>query len=115
MAGVQTCALHVLAPGQSVHVHVVSQTSKDSCGTVDNTATVTTSNDGSGQDRSEERRVGKQITISKLADEETVTAGDQIGLPITLNNSGTGIARNVTGNDTLPSNPGTSWSIDVAF
>src|SRR5436305_12194622 len=44
----------------------------------------------------------------------SVSAGDQIGFTITLTNSGAGIARNVTGNDTLPSNPGTSWSIDAA-
>src|SRR5437016_14458150 len=55
-----------------------------------------------------------QISISKLADAATVSAGDQIGFTITLTNSGAGIARNVTGNDTLPTNPGTRWSIDAA-
>src|SRR5205814_1725970 len=94
--------------------HVVSQTSKDSCGTVDNTATVTTSNAGSGQHKPSVFGNCGQISISKLADAATVSAGDQIGFTITLTNSGAGIARNVTGNDTLPTNPGTSWSIDAA-
>src|SRR5436305_11788070 len=97
---------HDLAPGQSVHVHVVSQTSKDSCGTVDNTATVTTSNDGSGQDDASVGVNCAQISISKLADAATVSAGDQIAFTITLTNSGAGIARYATDNDTLPSNAG---------
>jgi uncharacterized repeat protein (TIGR01451 family) len=97
-----------------VHVHIVSTTSKASCGTVDNTATVSTTNDGSGQDEASVVVNCGDISISKVADAATVSAGDQIGFTITLTNSGTGIARGVTANDTLPTDPGTSWSIDAA-
>src|SRR5207247_3251867 len=40
------------------------------------------------------------------------SAGDAIGFTVTVTNNGTGIARNVALNDALPTDAGTSWSID---
>src|SRR5205085_2238439 len=102
---------HDLAPGQSVHVHRSEERRVGKGGTVDNTATVSTNNDGSGQDDASVVVNCGQISISKLADAATVSAGDQIGFTITLTNSGAGIARNVTGNDTLADNAIRSWSV----
>jgi uncharacterized repeat protein (TIGR01451 family) len=56
------------------------------------------------------------LSITKTADNATVNAGDQIGFTITVTNSnavGTGTAKNVTIDDTLPGGPGVNWSFGV--
>src|SRR2546423_1642262 len=103
---------HDLAPGQSVHVHVVSQTSKDSCGTVDNTATVTTSTDGSNEATASVGVDCPDIKIVKTADAGTINAGEAAAFTIVVSNIGAGLAHNVTVNDPLPA--GISWSEDSA-
>jgi uncharacterized repeat protein (TIGR01451 family) len=52
------------------------------------------------------------VTILKVADEHTVTAGDAIGFTITVSSDGTATATGVQVSDTLPTDAGTSWSID---
>ena len=52
------------------------------------------------------------ISILKVADEHTVTAGDNIGFTITVSSDGTTTAEGVQVSDTLPTDAGTSWSID---
>jgi uncharacterized repeat protein (TIGR01451 family) len=52
------------------------------------------------------------VTILKVADEPTVNAGDSIGFTITVTSDGTATALNVQVSDTLPTDRGTSWSID---
>src|SRR5439155_792753 len=42
----------------------------------------------------------------------SVSAGDAIGFTLTVTNNGNGIPRNVALNDALPTDAGTSWSID---
>src|SRR5207247_2378994 len=104
-----------LAGGASTHVHITSPTTSATCGTVNNSASVTTSNDGSAS-------VGPvwitvncaTIAITKVADASSVNAGDTIGYVVTVTNSGTGTAKGVTVTDTLPTNAGLSWSIDTA-
>ena len=54
------------------------------------------------------------IHIKKTADKSQVNAGDDIGFTMTVWNSGTGDAKGVTLTDQLPTNPGTSWSVDAA-
>src|SRR5437763_1623719 len=126
MAAVHTCGRssitagalgygpHDLAPGQSVHVHVVSQTSKDSCGTVDNTATVSTSNRKSTRLDSSQRGNSYPVSSRKVADAATVSAGDQIGFTITLTNSRALIARNVPVHHPLPYIPCTIRPLPAA-
>src|SRR5436305_1738296 len=97
-----------------MHVHVVSQTSKDSCGTVHNTASYVTANDCRGQSNASFFVIRRPPRSTLFPYTTLFRSGDQIGFTITLTNSGAGIARNVTANDTLPANAGTSWSIDAA-
>jgi uncharacterized repeat protein (TIGR01451 family) len=49
-AGVLTCDFGDMGPGANYTVHITSDTDATTCGTVDNTATVTTGNDGSDED-----------------------------------------------------------------
>ena len=54
------------------------------------------------------------LSITKTADEASVTAGDPIGFKIVLSNSGdtgTGVAKDVTLTDALPFGDGVDWSI----
>src|SRR5439155_36241 len=46
------------------------------------------------------------------ADNPAGSAGDAIGFTLTVTDHGTGIARNVSLHDALPTDAGTSWSID---
>jgi uncharacterized repeat protein (TIGR01451 family) len=52
------------------------------------------------------------VSILKVADEPTVYAGEDIGFTITVTSDGTATALNVQVSDTLPTDAGTSWSID---
>jgi uncharacterized repeat protein (TIGR01451 family) len=52
------------------------------------------------------------LSIDKTADDATVSAGDPIGYTITVHNAGPGTAFDVEMTDTLPANPGLSWSVE---
>jgi uncharacterized repeat protein (TIGR01451 family)/MYXO-CTERM domain-containing protein len=52
------------------------------------------------------------LDITKTADASTVNAGEQIGYTITVTNNGDGVAKSVTMNDVLPTDPGLSWSFN---
>src|SRR5260370_9448158 len=54
------------------------------------------------------------VTITKTADQVTVSAGDTIGYLDTVTNTGPCIAGNVTVSDTLPTNSGLSCTIAIA-
>jgi uncharacterized repeat protein (TIGR01451 family) len=54
---------------------------------------------------------GAAIHIVKTADTAKVNVGSSIGFTLTVSNSGDGDATGVKLNDTLPTNPGLSWSI----
>src|SRR5439155_1143592 len=53
------------------------------------------------------------IAITKTPDQGTVSAGDNIGFTIEVTNNGDGTAHGVTVTDTLPTNGGLDWSIDL--
>jgi uncharacterized repeat protein (TIGR01451 family) len=110
-AGVLSCDFGTLAPNGTASVHVVSPTTKDDCGLVDNTASVTTTNDGQAQDGDSVTVNCGAIGIIKTADAPTVSAGDQIGFTITVTNTGAGTAKDVTMTDLLPANAGLSWTV----
>ena len=101
-----------LAAGASSTVHVIATTAKENCGTVDNTATVTTSNDGQDESGASVDVLCADIDIEKTADKASVSAGEQIGFTVTLTNHGTGEAKGVDVSDTLPA--GLTWTIDPA-
>ena len=101
-----------LAAGASTTVHVVSDTTAASCGVYDNTASVTTGNDGSDSDSATTEVLCGQINVEKVADDATVNAGEQIGFTVTLTNSGDGLITGLAFTDSLPAGAGISWSIE---
>ena len=52
------------------------------------------------------------IDVEKVADDDGVSAGDQIGFTVTLTNTGEGEAKGISFTDVLPA--GLSWSISPA-
>ncbi len=58
-------------------------------------------------------QLAASIQITKVADQGTVSAGEQIGFVVTVTNAGAGTATGVAVADTLPTNAGLSWSIDA--
>ncbi len=101
-----------LAANSSTSVHVVSGTTKDSCKVYDNTAQVSTSNDGSDEASAETKVQCPDVKVVKTADAASVNAGEQIGFTMTVTNLGPGAATDVSLSDTLPSASGLDWSID---
>ena len=112
--GVLTCAFGSIASGGSKHVHITSPTTAATCGTVDNTARVATSNDGSGEGGDSVTVSCPDLGVKKVADAATVSAGDEIGYTITVENNGTGKAFGVKMTDTLPANADLGWTIESA-
>ena len=111
-AGVLTCNFGTLASGASKHVHLTSPTTAATCGAVDNTASVTTSNDGSDSDSASVTVDCPNVTVLKTADQGTIDAGDTAAFTILVTNEGPGTAKDVTLTDTLPT--GIVWSEDSA-
>ncbi|MGK2949797.1 MAG: DUF7507 domain-containing protein, partial [Acidimicrobiales bacterium] len=113
------CGPVTLADGESFSVHVTSDTdpSGDECigGELDNLATADADNDGEVSDGAEISVLCPGLNIVKTADDDTVSAGDDIGFSITVSNEegeGIGTAAGVTLDDPLPAGDGISWSID---
>jgi len=105
---VLTCTAVDLASGATETVHVISATAFASCGTYDNTATLTVSNSGAPNPAHATTVVRcSSVTLTKTADQATVGAGTQIGFVVTAANGGPGIARDVTISDPLPAGTGT--------
>ena len=107
------CALGDLAHGASVKVHVYSNTSGNSCGSYDNTATLHTANAPDVSTSARTIVLCPQLTLVKTADAPTVTVGDAIGFTVTVTNGASATAKDVTVTDALPSGPGIAWSIDL--
>src|SRR5438477_93138 len=102
-----------LAGNTSTKAHVVSNTTAASCGTYNNTASFTTSNDGSGDATASEAVLCATTSISKVADAASVSAGSQIRFTVTLNNGGAGTATGLNESDNLPAGTGVNWTIDA--
>ena len=117
--GVLTCHAGSLAGnGGTATVHLTSSTTPASCGTVTNTASATSGNGASGSSSPAVVTVNcPDVTLTKTPDAATVSAGQQIGFTVTLNNSGSGDAHDVTLSDPLPTGSATSgvaWTVDTA-
>jgi uncharacterized repeat protein (TIGR01451 family) len=104
--------------GSTFTVHVTSSTTAATggvcpggSGVVDNTASVTTTNDGSEQSSASTCVAGPSIKIVKTADAAQVNVGDPIGFTLTVYNAGSGAAYGVRLSDPLPTNSGLSWQI----
>ncbi len=113
----RTKTAQTLAPNATLVVDISSPTTSATAGTgsatVSNTASVTTTNDGSDQSTATVTVLGADIDIAKTADAASVSAGDTIGFTITVSNAGPGTATGVEVSDPLPTNVGLSWSIDA--
>jgi uncharacterized repeat protein (TIGR01451 family) len=102
-----------LGPSLSLSVHITSPTSSATCGTFNNSASVTTSN-GTGSSVGPIAITVKcpNLSITKTADAGIVSGGDQIGYTITVTNAAAaGTAKGVTMTDILPPNAGLNWSV----
>ena len=103
-----------LPPGASLSVHVTAATSASSCASYDNTASLTSTNDGSPTAGPVTITVNcGDLAITKTADAPSVSAGTPIGYVITVTNNGAGTVFGLQVSDTLPTNGGLAWTIDA--
>ena len=122
-----TCDLGTIAGGDTVTITLTSPTTAAICAgdnTIENTVSVTTSNDGRNTSDADVEAEGNQptvitvdcaeIDIEKTAADATVDAGDNVTYTITVTNNGDGEARDVVVTDTLPTNPGLDWTVTVS-
>jgi uncharacterized repeat protein (TIGR01451 family) len=110
---VLACGPITLTSGSSIVVHVTAATAFVNCGTYNNTANFTTTNDGSGPATASEDVNCPNLTLTKTADKTPVNLGDTIGFAISLSNAGPGAATGVTVHDPLPGGAGADWTIDT--
>src|SRR2546422_364635 len=75
-----------LAAGASASVHVVTTTDKTECPNLHNAATFTTSNDGSGGAQADIAVNCGDVSMAKIADASSVSAGDQAGFTVSVSN-----------------------------
>src|SRR5262249_13644511 len=86
------CSFGDLAPQASVSVHVTSTTTFNSCQQYNNTATAAATNESSPVQASASTTVQcPNLSITKVADKSSVSAGQQIGFTITVHNAGPGV------------------------
>jgi len=112
-----------LAPGASYSVTVTGRTTFADAspgtftGTLPNTATVSAANEAPSLQNQRASAtvtvVAPDVTVTKTADQASVTAGQSAGFTVTIKNIGAGIATGVTLSDPLPAGPGKdiSWVI----
>jgi uncharacterized repeat protein (TIGR01451 family) len=80
---------------------------------LNNTATASATNEANTSNNSGSASITvlcPDLTVTKVPDTAAVSSTDVIGFTITVNNGGAGQAKNVMLTDTLPTNPGLSWS-----
>ena len=111
-AGTLDCDLGDLAAGASVSVTVVGTTDAADCGVLDNTASADASNDDEVSDVGAITVQCPDLDITKVADDDSVSAGSDVGFTITVSNDGPGTAYDVTVTDELPE--GLDWVLDPA-
>src|ERR671932_1827781 len=92
-SGTLSCNVGDLAAAASKHVHVTSPTTSASCKTYSNTATAQATNNAAVEASASTTVNCGAIAIGKVADADTVSAGDEVGFTITVSNTGAGSAR----------------------
>jgi uncharacterized repeat protein (TIGR01451 family)/LPXTG-motif cell wall-anchored protein len=114
LAGTLSCT-GTLESGDTETVHITAPTAFASCGTYDNTASLTATNTPQAPTSSARTQVlCPDLVLSKTADAASVNAGGQIGFTVTASNSdesGVGTAVDVVIDDPLPAGTGVDWSI----
>ena len=112
-AGALTCDAATMAAGTNFKVHIHGTTDAADCGTISNTATVSSGNDGGNPSTASVVVQCPDIQIVKTAVPlGPVSAGTPIGFDITVSNAGLGTATNVTIHDQLPAGGGLDWSLE---
>ncbi len=119
--GAQTlnCTFATLAAGASIGpIHITSPTTGADCALVENTAMVSTGNDGGGSSTADVTVQCPDVQVVKTPDSEatgagTVTAGSNAVFTIVTSNLGPGTATAVTTTDNLPAGTSLHWSIDT--
>ncbi|MBE0696636.1 MAG: DUF11 domain-containing protein, partial [Anaerolineaceae bacterium] len=111
---VLSCAFGDLAVNGSASVHVTGMSNAAVCGTMTNTATgkadnITTESKDTASIIIE---CEPKLSIRKISEEREVAAGEPVVFTMTINNTGSGDAENVTLTDPLPPNPDLTWSFD---
>jgi uncharacterized repeat protein (TIGR01451 family) len=113
-----TCAMGTLPTGATRTVTVTAETTAQSCGPLENTASATSSTELANLANNEATATVTvdcaDVVITKSAVDPVVTAGGEIAFDIVVTNNGDGNAYGVTVTDTLPDVAGTAWSIDAA-
>ena len=115
-----SCALDVFESGDSLTIRVVTTTEVTDCGNLPNLAEASASNEAQDDlgNNSDDHTIVVQcpdLSASKEADDDVVSAGEQIGFTITVTNSdaaGTGTAYDVLLSDLLPAGSDLAWSED---
>jgi uncharacterized repeat protein (TIGR01451 family) len=110
VANTLSCDFGDLASGASVSVHVSSPTTSASCKAYPNVASVSADNHPDLEASATTTVNCGAIQITKVADDDSVNAGEAIGFTITVTNAGAGTAMDVLVTDTLPSDAGLVWS-----
>jgi uncharacterized repeat protein (TIGR01451 family) len=118
-AGVMSCSFGDLASGATRTIHVSGVTDAADCGVLSNTATVGATNEpvsaqGNNSSTATITVQCPDISITKVAADDSVSAGDSVGFTISIHTAGPGVAHDVTINDPLPDDAGLSWTIDPA-
>ena len=109
------CTAVDLAPGASEMVHIVSGTEFASCANYPNVATLTATNAEPLEASASITVQCPSLSITKTADDATVSAGSPIGFTISVANAGPGTATAATLSDPLPAGSGVDWSISPAY
>lgn len=115
-----TCSLGDLAAGTSASVHILAPTPTTQAISLTNVATAQAGNAPpvtatASSGTTVTPPATPNLTITKVADAVTVTAGDPAGFTMTVGNTGPGTARAAALNDPLPTFTGASWSISPAY
>src|SRR5205823_6590434 len=110
-AGVLSFGPVDMAAAATFHVHITSATTAATCGTVSNSATSRSDNDGSPSAGPVAITVNcPDLSVAKTTATPTVSAGDGVDYTVTVTNNGTGTAHGFSISDTLPA--GLTWAID---
>lgn len=110
-----SCALGNLAAGVTATVHVAASTPSASTIDITNVASVTATNNEPEQATAHTGTTKAAMTITKVADAVTTTAGSNVGFTVSVGNAGPGAATGATLTDPLPAFDGASWSITPAY